>query len=95
MLTVVLVAKIKPGLEQQFEAQIARLSQLVRANEPGCKLVQWGVSETPGTYVFYERFVDRAALEAHRAAPHEKELGPLLADMFDGAPTIVRFIERD
>jgi quinol monooxygenase YgiN len=94
MLTVILIAKIKPGQERNFEARIAELARLVRLREPGCRQVEWGVSETPGTYVFFERFVDRAALEAHRASAHEKELGPGLAALFDGPPTVVRFIEQ-
>jgi quinol monooxygenase YgiN len=93
VLTIVLVARIKAGLEQQFESGIAKLFESVVA-EPGCRGVTWGVTEKTGEYALIERYADQAALEAHRASAHMKAQGPGLSALFDGAPTIARFTER-
>jgi quinol monooxygenase YgiN len=93
MLTVVLVASIKPGLEQKFESDIAKLFESVAA-EPGCRGVTWGPTEKRGQYALIERYADQAALEAHRASAHMKAQGRELAALFEGAPLIARFIER-
>jgi quinol monooxygenase YgiN len=56
------------------EAECIRLCDAMAAEtrkEPGC--VQYVVHqsvEDPLHFAFYESYVDRAALEAHRASPH-------------------------
>jgi quinol monooxygenase YgiN len=93
MLTVLLVGRIKPGRELEFEKKIADLFRLV-SEEPGCHGVTWGLTEVPGQYALIERYADSAALLAHRTSSHMKEHGPALSELFDGSPTIVRFIEN-
>lgn len=93
MLTVCMVARIKAGQEPAFESGFAQLAERIAA-EPGCAGVTWGATETPREYAIVERYRDQAALEAHRASPHMKQLGPGIIALFDGAPTITRFIER-
>jgi quinol monooxygenase YgiN len=93
MLTVVLVASIKPGLEQKFESDIAKLLESVAA-EPGCHGATWGPTEKQGQYALIERYADQAALEAHRASAHMRAQGRELAAFFDGAPLIIRLTER-
>ena len=40
-----------------------------------------------------ERYEDDAALAAHRAAPHFRELGRKLGDYLDGKPDVQRLQE--
>jgi quinol monooxygenase YgiN len=93
MLTVVAIAAVRPGLEQEFELRIAKLFESV-ASEPGCRGVTWGATENPGEYALIERFVDLAALHAHRASVHEQIQGPEVGALFVRPPMIARFIER-
>ncbi len=93
MLAVVATIKVKPGTERDFEAVAKELVAKVNANEPGCKLYTLCRGETPHTYVFLERYVDQAAVEAHRNMDHFKELGRKMGSFMDGRPEIQRFVE--
>jgi quinol monooxygenase YgiN len=93
MLGVVATLKVKAGMETQFEAVAKELVAKVNANEPGCKLYALPTGDTPGTYVFMERYVDQAAMEAHRATEHFKTLGRKMGEFMDGRPEVVRLKE--
>jgi quinol monooxygenase YgiN len=93
MLGVVATVKVKPGMEAQFEAVAKELVAKVNANEPGCKLYVLYRAEAPGTYVFMERYVDQAAVEAHRATEHFKTLGRKMGEFMDGRPDVLRLRE--
>jgi quinol monooxygenase YgiN len=93
MLGVVATLKVKPGMEQQFEAVARELVARVNANEPGCRLYALHRGETAGTYVFMERYVDQAAVEAHRATEHFRTLGRKMGEFMDGRPEVVRLKE--
>ncbi len=75
MLGIVATIKVKPGMEQQFEAVAKELVAKVNANEPACRLYALHRSEAPQTYVFMERYADQAAVEAHRSTDYFKALG--------------------
>ncbi|HYM02572.1 MAG TPA: putative quinol monooxygenase [Stellaceae bacterium] len=93
MLAIVATVKVKPGMEKEFEAEAKTLVAKVNANEPGCKLYTLCRSETPQTYVFMERYVDQAAVDAHRATPHYKEVGGKIGKYVDGAVQVQRLTE--
>jgi quinol monooxygenase YgiN len=93
MLAVIATIKIKPGMERDFEGLAKELAAQVMANEPGCKLYALHRGEEPGTYVVLERYVDEAALDAHRAAPHFKQLGRKMGDYMDGRAQVRRLPE--
>ena len=93
MLGTIATIKVKPGMEKQFEAVARELVAKVNANEPGCKLYALHTGETPGTYVFMERYVDQAAVEAHRAADHFKTLGRKMGEFMDGRAEVLRLRE--
>ena len=93
MLGVVATLKVKPGMESQFEAVAKELVAKVNANEPGCKLYALHRDEAAGTYVFMERYVDQAAVEAHRASDHFKTLGRKMGEYMDGRPEVLRLRE--
>ena len=93
MLAVIATIKVKPGVEKDFEAVAKELVAKVNANEPGCKLYQLCRSEAPHTYVFMERYVDQAAVEAHRGTDYFKELGRKMGPFMEGRPEIQRLTE--
>jgi quinol monooxygenase YgiN len=93
MLGVVATVKVKPGMEAQFEAVAKELVAKVNASEPGCKLYVLHRAEAPGTYVFMERYVDQAAVDAHRATDYFKALGRKMGEYMDGRADVVRLTE--
>ncbi len=50
--------------------------------EPGCQLYALlEVQNEPGRFLTYEKWTDKAALEAHMVTPHIKEIVPKLGDL--------------
>ena len=95
MLGVVATLKVKAGMEHEFEAVAKELVAKVNANEPGCRLYalhRLDGAETP-TYVMMERYVDQAAVEAHRATDYFKALGRKMGEFMDGRAEVVRLRE--
>ena len=93
MLGVVATIKVKPGMEQQFEAVAKELVAKVNANEPGCRLYALPRAEAPQTSVFMERYTDQAAVEAHRATDYFKALGRKMGEFMDGRAEVLRLTE--
>ena len=93
MLGIVATIKTKPGQEAAFEEVAKALVAAVNANEPGCLLYTLSKAEEPDTYVFMERYKDEAAVEAHRATSHFKDLGRKMGEFMDGRPQILRLRE--
>jgi quinol monooxygenase YgiN len=74
---IVLTAKyfVKTGRGDEVEAALRRMAPLVKAGEPGCAVYHANRSaENPDLFLLYEQYVDQAALDAHRATPHFKEI---------------------
>lgn len=68
VLSVVLEAV--PGREEELGRKLAELVNPTR-NEPGCFDYQLSEMEGKlGTYLFYEKFADQAALDRHLAMPY-------------------------
>lgn len=93
MISVVATIKVKPGMEQSFEAVAKQLIAKVTANEPGCKLYTLSKADTPLTYVFMERYLDQDAVKAHRATDHFKDLGRQMGAFMEGPPQVLRMTE--
>jgi len=93
MLGVIATLKVKAGHEAEFEAVAKELVAKVRANEPGCALYALHRDEAAGAYVFMERYVDQAAVEAHRATDYFKALGRKMGEHLDGRPEVLRLRE--
>lgn len=93
MLGVVAMLKVKPGMEREFEAVAKELVAEVNGGEPGCKLYALHHGEAPDTYVFMERYVDQAAVDAHRATDYFKALGRKMGEYMDGRPEVLRLRE--
>jgi quinol monooxygenase YgiN len=93
MLGVVATLKVKPGMEAQFEAVAKELVAKVNAHEAGCKLYALHRAEADATYVFMERYVDQAAVDAHRATDYFKALGRKMGEYMEGRPDVLRLRE--
>jgi quinol monooxygenase YgiN len=64
---------VKPGTEEKCKEYI-RVLQKHSRREPGCVMyVGHQSSQDSRRFLFYEQYVDAAALEAHRNAPHFKQ----------------------
>jgi quinol monooxygenase YgiN len=88
MLGVIAKLTIKPGTNADFEATMKSLQARVDADEPGNKLYALHKTADANVYVMLERYDDQAALEAHRAAAHFKEIGRKLGDYLAGRPDV-------
>ena len=98
MLGIVATLRVKPGMEKEFEDVATELVAKVRANEPGCALYalhrrDGDGGETPATYVFMERYVDQAAVDAHRATDYYKALGRKMGEYMEGRAEVLRLRE--
>jgi quinol monooxygenase YgiN len=88
MSMIVLVAKyfVKPGHMDDVAAALQKMAPLVKAHEPGCATYHVSRStDRPDLFMLYEVYKDDAALQAHRATPHFK-------DIIEG--TIVPMLEK-
>ena len=88
MLGVIAKLSIKPGTNANFEAAMKALQSKVQADEPGNKLYALHKTDDANVYVMLERYDDQGALDAHRAAPHFKELGRKLGEYLAGRPEV-------
>ena len=89
MIGVIAVLRTKEGAGAGFEEVFAKLAAAVRAGEPGNLTYQLTRSRTePGVYKVLELYKDADAQQAHRDAPHFKELGARLGPFMAGRPEV-------
>ena len=70
MIVLVVNYRVKPGTEELVKEYIRKMQEHTR-KEPGCRFYAGHQSlEDPLEYCFYEQYDDRAAFDAHRAAPY-------------------------
>lgn len=75
MLTLAVVYTFVAGRDAEIVAHVRALIAASR-QEPGCRTYDVNRSQDdPRTFLFYERYDDEAALDAHRATPHFLEHG--------------------
>ena len=66
MVVLVVTYVVKEGREAAFEAAMREMVRLTR-QEPGClTYIPQRSREQPRRYLLYERYVDQAAMDAHR-----------------------------
>ena len=76
--------RVKPDMHEKFLKAIEVDALGSERDEPGC--CRFNVlkdDNDPNVYYFYEVYVDEAAVEAHRAAPHYA-VWKAAADTLDG-----------
>ncbi|TMQ12411.1 MAG: antibiotic biosynthesis monooxygenase, partial [Deltaproteobacteria bacterium] len=71
VLTVVAKIRAAKGKGDTLAALLAEQASVVRRTEPGCLTYRPHRSTTdPDLFLVYEMYVDEAAFDAHRQAPH-------------------------
>ena len=81
---IVATLQVAEGKNAEFEAAFSELTEAVKANEPGNEFYACFQSKDDSqTYKVLERYVDKAAMEAHGSSDHFKaagaKLGPCMA----------------
>jgi quinol monooxygenase YgiN len=91
--SITLTAKltIKAGKEKEFETLMKNVVSKVR-QEPGNRAYTMCRSkENPRVFMFFEEYVDQAAIQAH--GQHLKELGLDIGAFLDG-PVVAEYYEK-
>jgi quinol monooxygenase YgiN len=71
VLALVVSLQVRPGHRDAFLAAITENAERSFSDEPGCRYFDVTVDTADDhRFVFYELYTDRAAMDAHRAAPH-------------------------
>lgn len=85
---VIATLRVQPGKEAEFEGIFAELASAVNANEAGNSYYRLFKTGETGVYKVLECYDDQAALDAHRASGHFRDIGARLGPCLAGAPEI-------
>lgn len=91
LLTVVAELVAKPGKADELRAVLTGMIAPTH-KEDGC--VQYDLHEStdaPGSFVFYENWTSRAALDAHLKSPHLIALGVIAPDLLNEPARILTY----
>lgn len=88
MVIVIARMKVADGKADEFRSIMQDLASQVLDKEPGCKSYQVCTAREPGVFVIVERYVDKAALEAHGKSEHFTAAFPKLGAVLDGQPQL-------
>jgi quinol monooxygenase YgiN len=93
--TVAVVAHLRaaPGREAEAEARLRKVVEFVRKAEPGITYRLYRSKVDPATFVFYEVYPSRAAIEKHGKVTlpaFVKQHGKPAAGLFEGPPQAER-----
>lgn len=88
--SVVAEVRAKPGKEAELRAATLPLIDLVRGDPKNLVYFLQENRETPGHFIFYEIFANKADFEAHNAMPYVKEWFAKLPELADGGVTVMR-----
>ncbi len=84
MITVLFRMKFKDGKEEEALAKVTALAEAVQANEPDTlAYIVHRNQEDPSEIVFFERYADNAAQEAHAKSEHMGAMRENFAEIFD------------
>lgn len=95
MITIVATLKAQPGKEDDLKTALAEMIGHVKAKEAG-KVTAYSLHTKdgePGTFLFYEQYIDADALAAHGTTDHMKALGAKLGGLLAGRPQIDRYTQ--
>lgn len=86
MLCMFALLKARPGKEEEVRSALAAAVEPTR-KEPGCLQYDLHVSMSePGSFAFYERWRDQAALDAHMKMPYVQSLIARIPDLLSEPP---------
>lgn len=90
--TVVAKLKAKDGMEDRVKKELMTMVEETR-KEKGCINYDLHVDETDkGTFLFYENWVSKMALEHHFETPHFRNLRSLADELF-ACPTDIKIMK--
>ncbi|RRR98342.1 putative quinol monooxygenase [Glycomyces terrestris] len=93
MITVHAYVWARPEHADAYRAGLTALQESTLAHDPGCLAYAcWESLTEPGAFVCVEEWTDRAALDAHLAAPHHTA-GSAALDAYRARPADVRVFE--
>lgn len=93
-MVVVARIKVKSGTEAEAEAAFRKQIDYVTREEPGTEVyVLHRARQDPSQFLFYERYVDAAALDRHGKSAAMQELFKRLQPLLEQAPVIEMFEE--
>ena len=94
MYVVVARVKAKPGRGRDLERHLVEMAEWVTANEPATLTYLCNRSRTDSDeFVFYERYPDAKAFEAHAQSERFRTLARRIADLLEGPAAIEAFDE--
>ena len=88
--SIVAEVRAKPGKEAELRAVTLPLIALVRSDPKNLVYFLQEDRESPGHFIFYEIFANRADFEAHNAMPYVKDWFTRIHDLADGGVTVRR-----
>ena len=95
MVTIIFRMKMRDGKADEALAKVTALAEAVQANEPGTlAYVVHRNQEDPSEIVFFERYADDAAQEAHGQTAHMGAMRENFAEIFDPESIKIERLDR-
>ncbi len=88
MIVVVAVMKAKKGMEREMEDALMNIVPKVAEEEGTLAYALNQAKKDPCTFLMYEKYRDKDALNHHSSTPYFAELFEKIAPLLDGAPSI-------
>lgn len=88
MIVVVAVMKAKQGNEEEMENALRDIVPKVASEEGTLTYILHRAKKDPQTFLMYEKYKDKDALNFHSTTPHFAALFEKIAPLLDGAPSI-------
>ncbi|QDR79401.1 putative quinol monooxygenase [Sporomusa termitida] len=88
MIVLVATMKAKPGKETELENILTSVMPKVELEQGTLQYVLHRSQQDAGKFLFYEKYVDKAALDFHGSTPYLQELFKAIAGLLAEKPTI-------
>ncbi|HQI80781.1 MAG TPA: putative quinol monooxygenase [Deltaproteobacteria bacterium] len=88
MIVVVAIMKAQAGREQEMEDALRGMIPKVESEEGTLQYALHRARKDKGKFLFFEKYRDKDALNAHSATPYFAELFARIGPLLDGSPTI-------
>ncbi len=80
-LTIIALIKAKPGMESKTKQALKALVGPTRAEEGCIDFDLHQMADDKASFMFYENWTDKKALDKHMTAPHIKKFGAKAGDL--------------
>jgi quinol monooxygenase YgiN len=89
---IVAILDARAGKTDALRALLDRMIEASRAEPGNLRYDLWGDPAQPGRFVLDELYVDRAAVDAHRATPHFQAYLAAIADLADRSAHVLNAV---